>query len=546
LLEAAPDPVVISDKHGKIVIVNKEAEKLFGYSRMEMLDRAVEMLLPEPQRSSHVEHRERYGAKPEPRSMGKGLTLYGQKKDGRKVPVEISLSPIRTEDEVLIASAIRDVSERKRTQEELELQIRRISALHEINLAITSTLDLSVVLNVLMKQIDLFLPYTAVVIWLVDKNTGQLKRSACWQLDESVWLGRDLPIPVLVQKVIDDRNPVVTTNIQTDPRTVRPDFYRENGLVSYLGVPLIVDEKVLGVLGFLTREQHNFAADEIKFLLLLANQAAIAIDNSQLHEEVQRQARELADINKLQADFAALIAHDLRSPLCIMISVAEMMRKESLGPVNSEQDAWLGRMISSGASMKDLINDFLDVSKLESAEIELDEIEVTLDNLLAAIVEEYRIPAEKKSVALTFEIASDVPLLHADPNRLKQVFRNLIDNAVKFTRAGGAITIQATLDGDDAVRIQINDSGVGIPRAEVGTLFQKYRQATNTTKSGQPGTGLGLVICKMIVEAHGGKIWVESVEGKGTSIIFTLRVERKWGALSGNEKDCSGAIEDSK
>ncbi|TAJ87199.1 GAF domain-containing protein [bacterium] len=187
----------------------------------------------------------------------------------------------------------------KRAEEQIQLQLQRITALREINLATTSTLDLHAALNVLMEKIDLFLPYTAVLVWLKNRESGQLERAACWNLDEEDWKGRPLNrTPLLVQAAIESKASVVASNVQTDPRTLDPELYRRHGLVSYLGVPLIVKDEALGVLVFLTREEHQFTDEEIEFLSTLAGQAAIAIYNSQLHEQTKIQAAELQRANQ--------------------------------------------------------------------------------------------------------------------------------------------------------------------------------------------------------------------------------------------------------
>jgi signal transduction histidine kinase len=401
--------------------------------------------------------------------------------------------------------------------------LQRISALREINLAITSTLDLKSVLRVLMEQIQLFLPYAATLVWLIDQNTGQLVRAASWNLDERDWMGRNIPgIPKLVQTAMDTKKPIVARNVQTDPRTLDQEFYRRNGLISYLGVPLIAKETVLGVLVFLTREEHDYANDEIDFLCSLASQAAIAIHNSQLHEHIQRQARELERASKLQADFTAMIAHDLRSPLFTIIGITEVMNDGAVGAISEEQKKWMDRIRNNASSLVNLVSDFLDISKLEAGRIELLRKSTDLQDLIRNVLADYGPLAKAKHIALTGQVDDSLPPVPADKRRLGQVLNNLLSNALKFTPDGGTILIRVCPENGSGVIVQVQDSGVGIPRDEIPNLFQKYRQGSSATVSAQKGTGLGLVICKMIVEAHDGKIWVESEEGKGTILTFTL------------------------
>ena len=406
--------------------------------------------------------------------------------------------------------------------------MRKISALREINLAMSSTLDLRTVLNVLMEKIDLFLPYAAILVWLVNQETGQLERAASWNLDEKDWMSRPLPdVPELVKTAMENKQPVISQNVQTDPRTLDPRFYKRNGLISYLRMPLLAKDAVLGVLVFLTREEHAYDYDEMEFLSSLASQAAIAIHNSQLHQKTQRQALRLEEASRLRADFTAMIAHDLRSPLSNIVGIAEMMGNGLFGALEEEQKNWLDRMRNNATGLVDLVSDFLDLSKLETGHIELSRTACDIRDLVRNTVENYRPVANSKNVVLTSQGDASLPPLYADGRRLDQVLNNLLSNAVKFTPEGGAIQIRVRPENGAGVMVQVEDSGVGIAKNEIANLFQKYRQASSATLSAQKGTGLGLVICKMIVEAHGGRIWAESEEGKGTTLTFTLPFDRR-------------------
>jgi signal transduction histidine kinase len=192
------------------------------------------------------------------------------------------------------------ISEANETLEQrVQERTRQLYALHEINLAVTSTLDLDAALKVLMEKIDAFLPYSAVQIWLTDPESGALERAACRNLDEADWKGRKLrDTPALVKEAISTKAPVVAHNLQTDPRTLDPEFYRRQGFVSYLGTPLIVKSEVFGVLVCLTREERHFTSGDIEFLSALASQAAMAIHNSKLYEQTRKQAVELEKANK--------------------------------------------------------------------------------------------------------------------------------------------------------------------------------------------------------------------------------------------------------
>jgi signal transduction histidine kinase len=224
----------------------------------------------------------------------------------------------------------------------------------------------------------------------------------------------------------------------------------------------------------------------------------------------------------LQADFTAMIAHDLRSPLMNIMGVAEVMIEGMFGSVTREQKKWLARVQSNSQSLVDLVSDFLDVSKLESGYVDISREAVSLAALIQKSVESHRVVALSKKISLHGTADPALPLVHADPRRLEQVLSNLISNAFKFAREGGKVEVEAVPAEGPMVNVRVRDNGAGIAADEIDQLFEKYRQAGNVKYSSQKGTGLGLVICKMIVEAHGGRIWVESEPAKGSTFYFSL------------------------
>jgi signal transduction histidine kinase len=295
--------------------------------------------------------------------------------------------------------------------------------------------------------------------------------------------------------------------------------------------------------------------DEIGHLASAVNQMAGAIEmwkaeaelegnrvrklNQELEERVQRRTaeleaanRELLLLNQKQADFTAMIAHDLRSPLSNVVGICEMMKDNLFGRINEEQRKWIGKVSNTADGLVNLVSNFLDVSKLESGGIDLALKDVDVENLLAASLEDFHLMAVDRGVALRRNVSSDLPLVHADPRRLEQVLNNLFSNALKFTPKGGEIECGACRSNGE-VKIWIRDTGVGIPLEEISQLFQKYKQTTSGKTSTHEGTGLGLAICKMIVEAHRGRIWAETAEGKGATFFFTLPIDTEHAVAEG-------------
>jgi signal transduction histidine kinase len=198
-----------------------------------------------------------------------------------------------------------------------------------------------------------------------------------------------------------------------------------------------------------------------------------------------------------------------------------MMKDGLLGAVDDEQRKWIGRVVENGQGLVNLVSDFLDVSKLEAGRIELAKEWIDLQRFLTACLDNYRIAAQEKRISLSETIDASTKWIWADPRRLEQVLSNLISNALKFTPNDGRIELGAAQTSNE-IAVWVKDTGPGVPAEEIDQLFEKYRQTTSGKTSEQKGTGLGLVICKMIVEAHGGRIWVESPEGAGAGFFFTL------------------------
>ena len=243
--------------------------------------------------------------------------------------------------------------------------------------------------------------------------------------------------------------------------------------------------------------------------------------NEKSLDKIKKQAAELEEANKLQADFTAMIAHDLRTPLSSVLNTTYLMKDGLFGEINEEQKKWLDRTQNTGRAIIDLVSDFLDIYKIEAGRLDLVKKRIDVYKLIEGSLESYVLMARVKNILLTSRLEPNLPEINADARRLEQVLSNLITNAIKFTPPGGAVEVGARrLNGD--VRFWVKDNGEGISPDEIAHLFQKYRQTTSGTRSESKGTGLGLVICKMIAEAHGGRISVESNVGKGS--MFAVEI----------------------
>jgi signal transduction histidine kinase len=405
--------------------------------------------------------------------------------------------------------------EQRRALMEEELAQKEMQALREIDLAITSTLELRAVLDVLLEKIDLLLPYAVATVRLLNKKTGELESVACRNLDEAEWktatarvtggLGRMLP---------DSDAPLVMRNAQTDPRSLDSEFLRKHGLVSLLRVPLIAKGEPLGVLTFFTKDEHEFSNQEVQFLTTLASQAAVAIHNSQLYSE-------LAVSNRIKDEFLSVMSHELRTPLTAITGYTQILKEEMLAELNPEQEKMLGKIMDRSKDLLVMINGILEAISLEAQTVKVLSREVNLGIFLDELRSNYDVPM-KKGLALNWDYPSNLPTVTTDGEKLKHILQNLINNAIKFTE-NGSVTVSARhIPEARTVEFRVADTGVGIPEEAHPIIFEKFRQFDSSETRHYGGTGLGLYIVKMFTELLGGTVKVDSEPGKGSTFSIAL------------------------
>jgi GAF domain-containing protein/anti-sigma regulatory factor (Ser/Thr protein kinase) len=298
---------------------------------------------------------------------------------------------------------------------------------------------------------------------------------------------------------------------------------KATGSRTVLAVPLLVEGDAIGVILVARRTIRRFSDREVKVVETFADQAAIAVQNVRLFNEIQDKSRQLEVANRHKSEFLANMSHELRTPLNAIIGFSEVLLQGIFGDVNEKQREYLADVLGSGQHLLSLINDILDLSKIEAGRMDLELTTFALRDALESGLMIVRERASRHGIELTATVAKDVGAIQADERKVKQILYNLLSNAVKFTPDGGRVDVSVRAENGD-VRVEVRDTGIGVAAVDQARIFEEFRQAGR--ERSREGTGLGLTLTKRFVELHGGRIWVESTPGKGSTFAFTLPVRR--------------------
>ena len=306
------------------------------------------------------------------------------------------------------------------------------------------------------------------------------------------------------------------------------DASRRLGFRGGLWVPMLRGDESIGVLLVTRPEPGPFLDKQVELLRTFADQAVIAIENVRLFQELREKTEQLEIADRHKSEFLANMSHELRTPLNAIIGFSEVLLERMFGDLNDKQQEYLEDVLSSGRHLLSLINDILDLSKIEAGRMELDlgqfDLPLALDNALTLVKER----AARHGIGVTLEVGTGVGSMVGDERKFKQVLLNLLSNAVKFTPEGGRVVVRAER-ADQAVEISVADTGIGIAAEDQEAIFEEFRQVGTDYARKREGTGLGLALARRFVELHGGRIWVKSAVGQGSTFTFTLP-ERPWPA----------------
>ncbi len=441
---------------------------------------------------------------------------------------QISLLKTFADQAVVAIENVRLFQELQKRTGELARSVGELKALGEVGQAVSSTLDLETVLTRIASHAVQLTGAAGGAIYEYDEATEQFNLRGSHQIDKEfldALQGNPIRLgggalgqaaskrePVEVADILDEREQSATL--------LRP-VLRQLGYRSLLAVPLYREGRLMGGLTIFRRTPGSFAPKVVNLLQTFATQSVMAIQNARLFREIEEKSSQIEAANRHKSEFLANMSHELRTPLNAIIGFSEVLQERMFGELNEKQAEYTDDILTSGRHLLSLINEILDLSKVEAGRMELElasfDLPLAIDNARTFVRER----ATKHGINLDVTVDERLGEFMGDERKIKQVLLNLLSNAVKFTPEGGRIGIEAR-QTDGSVEISVSDTGIGISPEDQAKIFEEFRQVGSDDAKKIEGTGLGLTLAKKFVELHGGRIWVASEVGKGSTFTFTL------------------------
>ena len=528
-VESTADMVVITDRKGTIQFANPAFEKTTGYTVNEAMGGNPRLLKSGEQDADF--YKVMWG------TILSGQTWSGEvtnrHKDGSFYNAQLTISPIADErGEILQFVAVqRDITQRKRDEAILAQRANQLETVAVVSSTASTVLNpdelLQSVVDLTKERFKIYHTH----IYLADQswNTLLLAAGAGEVGRQMVAAGHAIQMDdekSLMARATRAHSAIIVNDVRSDPDFLPNPFLPETR--SEMAVPMISGDKVIGVFDVQSDLVGHFTTEDANIYTTLASQVAVALQNARLYMEQSATVTQLRELDRLKSSFLANMSHELRTPLNSILGFSDVMLEELDGPLTENMANDLGLIQKNGQHLLHLINDVLDMAKIESGKMNLAPEKLRVHEILEEVTSITSTLASEKNLSLFIESNSDQELeIFADRTRLRQIMINIANNAIKFTEKG-RISMRASLQNEHAL-ITVRDTGIGIPTDKLEAVFQEFTQVDSSTTRKAGGTGLGLPISRRLVEMHGGHIWAEStgISGEGTTFFVELPLEAK-------------------
>jgi PAS domain S-box-containing protein len=512
------------DTQGFITSWNVGAEKVKGYKADEIAGKHFSCFYTDEDIDKGLPHQVLQATLEHGQHEEEGWRM---RKDGSHIWANTVTHALRNDrgDVVGMFRITRDITGRKMAEDALASQAHRQSTTSTLTLSALTGIDIDTLMNqsVSLLAQTLNVPFATVLELLPDGSEMLLKAGVGWPPGYvgTITITADQNSQAGYTLVVEE--PVVVDDLRRETRFSPSPFLLNNGIISGISVIIQGREKPYGVLGVHSNQYRRFSEEDVNFLQSVANILGIALERKRIEIELEEAKEGAQEASQKKSQFLANMSHELRTPLNSIIGYGEMLEGGYAGQMNDRQQRYIHNMVVSGHRLLNMVNDILDLSQSETGEITLNTRTFHVMPFMDEVKEQMQPMADSKKVYLAFHIQPELEVIEADPVRLRQIMLNLISNAIKFNHEGGEVNVRmGTSPDEEWIECEVIDTGIGIPREKIDSMFQEFYQVDASIARREEGTGLGLAITRRLVELHGGSIQVESIEGQGSTFSFRI------------------------